>query len=125
MSVEVLHLSRSVGMWRIASPGTTVYYLDLDLGMIVRARGAGSVRFVFDDRWCHLVDVLSYDLITGEPKRAIVRVGDRPRYTLDPGPEWPQLEWRWQRTVTTIEAVADGDVLDVRRRFLPTHSDSD
>lgn len=117
MSVEVLHLNCSVGMWRIASAGTTVYYLDLDLGMMVRARGEGSVRFVYDDQWCRLVDVLSYDLTTGETEPDVVRVGDRPRYTFDPGPEWPQLEWQWQRTVTTIEPVAAGDAPGLRRRF--------
>ena len=96
MSVEVLHLSRASGMWRIASAGTTVYYLDLDRDLIVRARGAGSVRFVFDDRWCHLVDVLSYDLDTGEPEPDVIRVGGRPRVHVRP----------WTRVAAARVAVA-------------------
>lgn len=105
------------GMWRLASASTTVYFLDLEEHAVVRARGAGSVRFPFDDQWAHLVDVICYDLATGVPESDVIRLGGRPRYRFDPGPTWPDVEWRLQRAVTSIELVEPAAAESLRASF--------
>ncbi len=119
-NVQSLQVTTEHGMWRIASASTTVYYLDLDLQAVVRARGVGSVGFLFDDEWAHLVDVICYDPLTGIPESDVIRVAGRPRYRFDPGPDWPDVEWRLQRNVISIERVEPTTAAVLRASFVPT-----
>lgn len=116
-SFDALDVHTATGLWRVSSSGSTVYYLDLDNGLVVRARGAGSGRFAFDDVWTRLVDVICYDTTSGAPEPGTVRVGTRARYRFDPGPDWPDIEWRLQRIVTEIVRVDPGHAATVRRSY--------
>lgn len=112
-----LDLHRASGMWRISSDGTTVYFLDLDRNAVVRVPGDDAPRFPFDKMWAPLVHVVSYNVATATAEPGVVRIGLRPRYTFDPGPQWPSEEWRIQRSVTAIELVAPAEAEHLRAQY--------
>lgn len=116
----VLDALQDEGMWKICSDGPTCYYLDLDLRAVVRVRGDGSGRFAFDNTWCRLIDVASWDPASESLEQGVIRVGGRPRYTFDPDPTWPSEEWRLQRIVTAIEGVPPDEATRLRARFHPS-----
>ncbi|MFF1530282.1 hypothetical protein [Cellulomonas sp. NPDC058312] len=116
-STGTLEVKRATGLWRIASAGSTEYYLDLDDHRVVRARGSGSGRFPFDNQWTSLIDVICNDIDTGIPEPDVIRIGGRPRYRFDPDPSWPDVEWRLQRIVTVIERITGADAAAIRARF--------
>ncbi|WP_147794210.1 hypothetical protein [Cellulomonas sp. Y8] len=113
-----LTITQASGMYRISSAGTTKYYLDLGSEhLVVRACGAGSGRFPFDNEWSTLLSVSSYNLSTRHLDHGTIRVGERPRYTFDPGPTWPDHEWRWQRIVESIELLPPHEAATTRTQF--------
>ena len=121
--VERLDVTRAEGLWAVRSESTTVYYVDLDRGRLLRARGAGSQRFDFDDEWVKLVQVSSRDELSGTVQNGEVRVGARPRYLTDPLPTALSYQWRLQREVTSIERVTEEEA-DALRERTPEGSDS-
>lgn len=125
--VEALDLHTAKDVWAVRSASSTVYYLDLDRGLLLRARGAGSAAFAFDDQWVPLVGVTSRDESMRPVRTGEIRVGERPEYLTDPDGGLADYQWRIQRVVTAIEPVgaeeaaslgvpaADGEDRDGRR----------
>ena len=114
--VQVLDVAHATGVWVVRSTSNTVYYLDLDRGRLMRARGAGSPSFPFDDQWVPLVEVTSRDDLLRPLRTGEVRVGERPEYLTDPGGGVVDYEWRIQRAVTAIERVTDDEAAALRER---------
>ena len=130
--VEALDIATSNGVWVVRSSSKTVYYLDLDRGLLMRVRGAGSAVFAFDGQWVPLVGVTSRDESPRPVHPGEIRVGERPEYLTDPDGGLADFQWRIQRVVTAIEPVgadeaaslgvpapdsprpADGDLSDFR-----------
>ncbi|MFI2754182.1 hypothetical protein ACGIF2_15740 [Cellulomonas sp. P22] len=119
---DVLDLATASGVWAIRSESTAVYYLDLP-GLVMRARGPSSQSFPFDDEWVRLVEVISFDPMTGESAANQIRTGWRPRYLTDPRGGAHDYEWRLQRTVTTIEQVAPDAARTLRGLHRPRDDD--
>lgn len=89
------------GLWAVRSTSATVYFLDLDNQLLLRAPGPGSSTGPFDGIWVHLVSIES---ATDE---GVVAVGRRHRYTMDPDPGGPgDLLWWIPRAVTAIDPVS-------------------
>lgn len=103
--VDSLDIATSSGVWVVRSSSRTVYYLDLDRGLLMRARGEGSQAFPFDDEWVQLVGVTSRDESLRPVSPGEVRVGERPEYLTNPDGELADYQWRVQRVVTAIEPV--------------------
>lgn len=103
--VEALDLHAAKGVWAVRSASRTVYYLDLDRGLLMRARGVGSAVFAFDDQWAQLVGVTSRDQSLRPVRLGEIRVGERPEYLTDPDGGLADYQWRIQRVVTAIEPV--------------------
>ena len=78
--VTVLDVSTGRGVWAVRSLSRTVYYLDLDAGLVMRARGRGSASFPFDGEWVPLVEVSTRSKSPGVAGSGQVRVGERPKY---------------------------------------------
>ena len=116
-------MARATGVWVVRSTSNTVYLLDLDRGRLMRARGAGSPEFPFDDQWVPLVEVTSRDELLRPVRTGEVRVGERPEYLTDPGGGLVAFEWRIQRVVTVIERVADEEAAALRE-LAPDGQDS-
>jgi hypothetical protein len=94
----------ATGTWAVRSASATVYYFDLDAGLLLRQPGEGSSRGPFDGVWVPLVSVEA----PGENN--VVQVGRRHRYTLDPDPGGRgDYIWWIQRTVTAIDPVTPGE----------------
>lgn len=103
--VEALDLHAAKGVWVVRSASRTVYYLDLDRGLLMRARGEFSQVFPFDDEWVQLVRVTSRDESLRPVRLGEIRVGERPEYLTDPEGGLADYQWRIQRVVTAIEPV--------------------
>ena len=101
----VLDLTRSSGLWVVASTSPTRYFVDVR-GLVLRSHGVGSPRFAFDDEWVPLVRVRSYDPVTRESTANEIRCGARAYYLTDPRGGSLDYEWRLQRVVTEIRRLA-------------------
>src|SRR5665647_1920333 len=60
------------GVWCVRSAGSTVYWVDLDRGRLLRVPGDGSSTGPYDGVWVPLVSVER------------LAIGERPRYLTDP-----------------------------------------
>lgn len=100
--VETLRLDAG-GVWAVRSASATVYYVDLDRGMLLRQPGVGSSTGPYDGCWIRLLSVAQVDE-TGMGETGVIRVGRRHKYDMDPGGLSP-YRWWLQRAVTSIETV--------------------
>lgn len=107
--VDMLVLAEGTGVWAVRSTSRTVYFLDLDAGLLLRERGPSSMPGPGDGRWVPLVSVeaLAYANV------GVVRVGDRHRYLFDWDPEGADLGFWIQRTVTSIDYVEGEELADL------------
>jgi hypothetical protein len=88
------------GVWSLHSAGSTVYFLNTDLRLLMRKRGEESSHFDHDDEWVPLIDVQS-----SRGDHAVVRVGDRHRFLTDPEGGARDYRFSIARPCTRIEAV--------------------
>ncbi|PVU82923.1 hypothetical protein DDP54_07800 [Cellulomonas sp. WB94] len=112
--VDALDLATATGVWAIRSESSTVYFVDLDRGCLMRARGKDSQVFPYDDQWLPLIEVSSHDSSQRPGRLGVVRVGERPRWLTDPRGGAGAYEWRLQRTITAIEPVTEEQVVALR-----------
>ena len=122
--VEVLNVGAATGVWAVRSASNTVYYLNVDLGRLLRVPGKGSSIDPHDGQWVEFIEVRGPDY-AGQ-----VRVGQRHQYPIDPDPAPGAIaddRWWAQQVVSVIEQVERGTLAPLHDRaglLDPTFSES-
>ncbi|NTW38527.1 MAG: hypothetical protein HGA44_01360 [Cellulomonadaceae bacterium] len=96
-----LVLADESGVWAIRSASETVFFVDLDLRVLLRQAGPTSSRGPGDGRWVPLMSVSG--LFAGDS--GVIRVGDRHAYLFDWSRAGAEFGFWVQRLVTAIDYV--------------------
>lgn len=110
--VDVIRLDASLapGCYLVRGRSSTVWVLDWRPPLptyVVRLRGDDSPADSADSRWVRLVEVAVVDPATGESEPGVIRVGQRHRWTTNPGARADHPEsWVVQSRCTSIEPIS-------------------